>query len=252
MKNIILFAAIIGTLLSACSKSAAPNEKLNGQSGAITRFTVSGNYLYALDQNKILTFYLSQNDDPKLVNEIATDYGLETITIYENVVYIGSRTGLYILDISNAAAPIVLSKSERDPVLRNGCDPVAIKGDYAYSTVKIIERICGRAGSQSVLETYDVKDKQNPRMVNQQIMNQPNGLAILNDKLLICDEGIDAVVIADISVPQSPRFFNQINLAKPNDIIISYNRAIISTKTGFSIYDLSDFNNIRLLSAIAK
>ena len=83
-----------------------------------------------LDQNKIKTYATAGNAEPVLQSTVYTHYGLETITIYDGSIYLGSRDGLYILDISNPAYPKVLSKTERS-TLFGRCDPVVVKGSYA-------------------------------------------------------------------------------------------------------------------------
>jgi hypothetical protein len=131
-------------LIVACKESNNFNEAVTGKTGSITRFAVMGDYLYSLDMNQILVFEISDNGETQQVNTVPADYGLETIIIYDETIYVGSTTSLYILDISVPASPVVLSKLDREQILIGGCDPVVVKGDYAYSTVKIIENRCGR------------------------------------------------------------------------------------------------------------
>ncbi len=156
----ILFILPIALLLFACSKDAALSEAGAGQSGSITRFAVFQHYMYVLNLNEVQTYDISQKEHPVLVHRLATDYGLETITIYDNAVFLGSTTALYILDVSDPAAPKIQSKSERlSDIGFSGCDPVAVKGNYAYSTIKTILNICGTASAQSDLVVYDITDK---------------------------------------------------------------------------------------------
>jgi hypothetical protein len=120
---------------SSCEKSAEERDLAIGEeglSGSITRFAVLGDYLYALNPNGVLTYNVSNASKPVLTSIINTDYGLETITIYDGYVYIGSRTSLYILDISNPSIPTILSQTQGGSLLGGGCDPVVVKGDYYY------------------------------------------------------------------------------------------------------------------------
>lgn len=96
------------------------------------------------------------------MHTLPTEYGLETIIIYDNTIYLGSKTALYILSIDNPAAPVILSQTERVNFPFGGCDPVIVKDTYAYSTVKIIENICGQPATQSALLVYDVSNKSAP------------------------------------------------------------------------------------------
>jgi len=252
MKTFFAYVVLAALLLSACTKEGNMLNTSDSKSGSITRFAMNGSYMYVLDQNKILTYSVADKAKPELLNQVTTDYGLETITIYEGTGYVGSRTALYILDISNAAAPTVLSKSERGATLRGGCDPVAVKGNYAYSTIKIAANACGRISANSQLLTYDISDKLNPQVVNRYTMSQPNGLGYSNNCLFVCDGGNSEVGLFDISDPSAPQPFSAISLTAPIDVIVNGHRLIVSTLTGFSFYDITDVNNIRLVGAITR
>ncbi|MBX2930038.1 MAG: hypothetical protein KF852_19550 [Saprospiraceae bacterium] len=254
MKNtLILFLAGILLLATACSKDAADIGADPGRSGSITRFAVHAGYMYVLNLNEVQTYALSNPDKPQLVHRLPTDYGLETIIVYENTVYLGSTTALYILDISNPAAPQILSQTPRLEVLSGGCDPVVVKGNYAYSTIKIIENICGRTGFQSALLVYDVSDPTAPVNVGIYSLGVPNGLGYKGDYLFVCDEGTDRVEVFDISDPLSLQLTNYfISLTDPVDLIVSGDKMIVSAKTEFRFYDISDVADIRPIGQIAK
>ena len=252
MKRILLLAGLF-LLAASCSKDAAEIGLDQGQAGSITRFAVYGNFMYALNPNEVSTYSLQNPDKPQLVHTLRTDYGLETIIIYDNTIYLGSRTSLYILGIDDPAAPRILAQTGRFDFLLGGCDPVVVKDNYAYSTVKIIENICGQVGARSALLVYDVSIKTAPINVGLYIMSLPNGLGIKGDYLLVCDEGTNRVEVYDISDPQAlqltPYSFPVID---PVDLIIKDDKAIVSSKTEFRFFDLSDMSQIRPLGSIGK
>lgn len=252
MKKLIfsLFIFLMTTLWS-CQKDTLMTEGNKGKSGSITRFAVHNNYMYALDQNRVLVYHLT-SDQPQLISTVKTDYGLETITIYDGTVYLGSRTALYILDISNPASPIIQSKTERQGVFFGGCDPVVVKGNYAYSTIKIIENVCGAFAAQSALMIYDVANKSNPVLKNQLFLNLPNGLGYEGNYLFVCDEGISGVIVYDISTPEQPQEVNIIPLENPVDVIATDGKVIISAKTSFAFYDISNIYSIKKIGEIEK
>ncbi|MBK8848119.1 MAG: hypothetical protein IPO27_16910 [Bacteroidetes bacterium] len=108
MKKFIPFLAIVLFILSACEKetTTTSERKATGQSGSITRFAIKDNYMYTIDVNYVKIFDISNNDNPVYKNSIKLDYGLETITIYGNGIYVGANDGLYYLDINNPENPI--------------------------------------------------------------------------------------------------------------------------------------------------
>ncbi|MEZ4985795.1 MAG: hypothetical protein R2795_12305 [Saprospiraceae bacterium] len=249
-----LLSLTILVLFAGCASDASVSEvATNGQSGSITRFVVYGDYMYTLNPNEVQTWSIANEDKPQLLHTLATDYGLETIIIYDETIYIGSRTALYILDISQPATPVLLSQTDRDAFFFGGCDPVVVKDNYAYSTIKIIENVCGSFNSISALLTYDVTDKTNPVVTNEQFLDIPNGLGVQGDYLFVCDEGMDQIVVFDITDPANPQPTEyNVPLTDPVDVIARNGELIVSTKTDFQFYDITDIANIRPLGFISK
>ena len=250
----LLFLTCATLLLFACSKDSADLSSNTGKSGSITRFAIYQNYMYVLNLNEVQTYDITQKDHPVLVHHLATDYGLETITIYDNTIFLGSTTALYILDISNPAQPTIQSKSERlIDVGFTGCDPVVVKDNYAYSTIKTIENVCGRFSTQSALVVYDITNKSAPVVVGTYALGTPNGLGYKDNYLFICDEGADQLVIFDITNPAMLVETNySVPITDPYDLIIDGQKMIVSSKTDFQVFDVSDITRIRKLGQISK
>lgn len=254
MKKLLLLMLSV-VVLGACSKDflseSAPDQ---GVSGSITRFAVNGNYMYVLNQNEVQTYDITDRANPVLKHRLATDWGLETITFYDNSLFLGSTTALYILDITNPAVPVIQAKSDRlSTVGFTGCDPVAVNGDYAYSTIKVIENICGVISAESALIVYDVSNKSNPKVLGTYPMNIPNGLGYKDNYLFVCDEGSDLLVVYDITNPAALELAPvTVPMTDPYDLIVDGQRMIVSTKTDFQIFDVSQLPQIRKIGAIGK
>ena len=251
----LLFSICIALLCFACSKDSASSLEGNpGKSGSITRFAIYQDYMYLLNLNEVQTYDIKQKEHPVLVHQMPTDYGLETITIYDGTVFLGSTTSLYILDISNPAAPVIQSKSERiSDIGFSGCDPVAVKGNYAYSTIKVIENICGTISAASALVVYDIHDKSAPVVVGTYDLNIPNGLGYKDNYLFVCDEGSDELLVYDITDPtQLVLTPYAVSITDPYDLIVDGQKMIVSSKTDFQIFDISDITQIKKLGQISK
>lgn len=84
-------------------------------------------------------------------------------------------------------------------------------------------------------------------------MDMPNGLAFYKQYLLVCDEGLDAIRIYDISNPldlvATPFSFP---ITDPTDLIVKGDQVIVSTKTSFQFFDVSNLEDIRPLGSIGK
>jgi hypothetical protein len=252
MRNLLVIACI-ALLYTACSKENAALES-TGKSGSITRFAVYQNYMYVLNLNEVQTYDLTQKEKPVLVHRLPTDYGLETITIYDNTIFLGSRNALYILNISNPAVPAIQSKSDRlSDIGFTGCDPVVVKGNYAYSTIKIIQNFCGSISAQSALVVYDISDKSAPFVVGTYPLEMPNGLGYKDNFLFICDEGSDQLRVFNISNPlEITETSHSFPITDPYDLIIDGPKMIVSSKTDFQVFDISDIIQIKKLGQISK
>lgn len=238
--------------LAACSLDVF-NEESQGQSGSLTRFIVHNGYMYSLNPNEVVTFELQQDGKPVEKHRLVLDYGLETVLIYEGVMYLGSRNGLYIIDISNPAKPVLISETTRPTQLFGGCDPVSVKDSIVFSTVKVIENICGINNAMSALLVYLVNDLSNPELIGTYAMSRPNGLGYKEDVLFVCDDGQNEIVLYDIHDPGDLKELQwAIPVKDPVDLIVYQDRLLVSTDTDFHFYDIQDITDIRPLGIISK
>jgi hypothetical protein len=147
-----------------------------------------------------------------------------------------------------------LSKTDRTQDFFGGCDPVVVKEDYAYSTVKIIQNICGTISAQSALLVYDVSNTSAPMQVGTYFLNLPNGLAYKDNYLFVCDEGQNHLIVYDITDPEFLSELPQygITIEDPIDLIIDGSNMIVATRTDFQIFDISDIESIQRIGSISK
>lgn len=244
MKKIIPFLAVVILFLTACEKETTTSErKATGQAGSITRFAIKDNYMYTIDVNYIKVFDISNNDNPVFRKSIKLDYGLETITIYGNSIYVGANDGIYYLDIKNPENPVPSPKVNHEV----SCDPVAVQGHYAYSTQNAYTIGCGHAYSKSILAVYDVQDPQNIKTVSETDLEEPYGIAAEGNWLFVCDNNI-GVMVFDISNPEFPIFSHEIPIANTRDVILNYPYMLVSSLSNVQLYNYSDIHNITLVS----
>jgi len=226
----------------------------SGTSGSITRFATMDDFMYTLNPNQLQTFDITDPSNPVLLNELETDYGLETIFIYENRIYLGARTGLYILGLEDPSNPNLLSQTLRTAQFFGGCDPVVVKDNYAYSTVKTIVNVCETVNVQSALLVYEVSDPENPILTQTFILDIPNGLAVTDQYLYVCDTGSESLRVFDISSPDDIVSTPELDypIVDPFDIIIDDDRMIVSTLNDFNILSIDDTGAIKYVKTIAK
>jgi hypothetical protein len=162
-----------------------------GVGGSMARFTINANHLYALDNGDVQTLDITQEDNPVVKGRTAISWDMETIFPYKQNLFIGSQTGMHILDISNPASPVKISTYAHVRV----CDPVVVQDTLAYVTLRS-GNVC--QGFTNQLEVLNIKDLKKPTVLKTYPMTNPHGLGIDGSTLFICD-GADGLKIYDAS-----------------------------------------------------
>ncbi|MBE7639579.1 hypothetical protein GUB10_04460 [Salegentibacter sp. BLCTC] len=152
----------------------------SGTGGSLARFNIYDDYLYTVDQYQLSVFNISALENPELIKTEWVGDDIETIFQKDEHLYLGSSRGMYIYSIEVPAAPQFRSMFSH--IL--GCDPVVVKDDIAYVTIRG-GNACGQQWSQ--LDVIDVADKSNPQLLQSYAMENPYGLGVKDDWLFICD-----------------------------------------------------------------
>lgn len=220
----------------------------NGTGGSLARFALYDNYLYTIDYSNLHVFDISQLNQPTEVNEVVVGWDIETIFSYTDKLFIGSTTGMIIMNAANPTAPEYLSSY--DHFL--GCDPVFVKEPYAYVTLRSGNQFCADNGNQ--LDLVNITDMSSIYLEKSFGMDNPHGLSIKDNTLFIC-EGDFGLKAFDIEKPleldqhqlahlKNIQSFDIISLPGTNGQIL-----VIGTD-GFYQYDVRDIENPVLLSHI--
>ena len=104
--NIILIAIPVILLFTHCNKETAGAAQAAGAGGSTARFTISGNYLYVVNSTSLKAFDIS-NPVAAPVLKSTTNLGIniETIFPYQDKLFIGSSSSMYIYSLSNPEKP---------------------------------------------------------------------------------------------------------------------------------------------------
>lgn len=170
------FFALESSLSSSQNGGSAPST---GVSGSLARFVTVGDYLYNIDHMDLHLFDIS-GEIPEKISDITIGWEVETIYPYEDKLFFGSVDGMYIYDNSDPSNPSFLSKYEHV----TSCDPVVVKGDYAYVTLR-----SGSAcqGFTNQLDIVNVSNPLTPYLEKTYQMENPHGLSIFDNCLYICE-----------------------------------------------------------------
>jgi hypothetical protein len=217
----------------------------SGVGGSLARFTITANHLYLLDGGNLKTVNIAEAQNPVEKNTTFLAWDIETIFPYETSLFVGSSSGMHIIDISSPESPHRISTYQH---LRS-CDPVVVEDDYAYVTLR-----SGTAcqGFTNQLEVINIENPSSPVLVKTYPMTNPHGLGIDNKTLFICDgddglktfDATDVMAISDNLIAH----YKEINALD----VIPYNSLLMMIgEDGLFQFDYSDPQNIKLLSKIS-
>jgi len=239
--NIILILAV--SLLFSCDDSSftplSSSSNTDGSSGisrggSTARFAIKDNYLYIVDNDNLRVFDVSNENESILVNTINAGWGVETIFPFDNLLLLGTQWGVLIYDISSPVNPFMISDYQHIVA----CDPVVTDGKFAYLTLRTGTN-CQRAVNE--LHVIDMSDIFRPVLKSTLPMSNPKGLAIHDDILYVCDEGIK---VFDASNKNRLVLLDHIEGILANDVIFHRNQLLVTATNGFYQYNAADLNQL--------
>lgn len=242
--RIWLEGGIMRSTMDLSAASGPTTGAAPGIAGSLSRFAQSGDQLYVLDNGYIKNLDLSVPLDPQPGQDLQMGWDIETLFPRNNELFVGARSGMHIVDISNRSEPEYLSTFSH----ATNCDPVIVDGDIAYVTLRS-GTVC--QGFTNQLDVVDISDLRSPRLLHTFPMHNPHGLSKDGDALFICD-GDAGLKVFDASELAA---IDQHLLAHDKSIqafdVIAYNDiAMLIGDDGLHQYDYSNLNNIRHLSTI--
>lgn len=235
--------------IESAVSSATANQAVGGigTGGSMARFTIVGNYLYALEDWEMEVISLIDPKQPEHLTAVQMTWGIETIFPHGDKLFIGSQSGMFIYDNSNPENPTYLSGFEH----ATACDPVYVDDDIAYVTLRD-GNTCTGANNQ--MDLVDISNIENPSLLETFPMDHPHGLSIRGNHLYLC-EGVHGLKLFDITDPME---LDQNLLAHNQDFeaidVISLpnsrQTAIVIGKDGFYQFEYQGEKGLTLLSKI--
>lgn len=220
--------------------SAAGGGSPFGLGGSMAGFTIVSNHLYAVSNSALNVVSISNAADPVFNNRVNLGWGIETIYPFNNRLFIGSSSGMFIYDISNPTSPTALGTFSHV----SSCDPVIADNHYAFVTLR-----SGNAcqGFTNQLDVLNIDNLNNPVLLKTYPMTNPHGLAKDGDLLLICD-GNDGLKFYNSSNVSNLQLLHRIGIPDTYDVIAINGWALVVAGDGLYQYDYSNISNISLLS----
>jgi hypothetical protein len=238
-------ALAYGAVFDKSAAIAPGNGSVPGVGGSMARFTIQADHLYTLDQGEVQAINIETETEPQIKGRTYVSWDMETVFPYKNNLFIGSRSGMHILDISTPAAPVKISTYEHIRV----CDPVVVQNDLAYVTLRSGNEC---AGFTNQLEVINIKNLSQPELLKTYPMSNPHGLGIDQSTLFICDgeAGLKIYDASDITSIDKNQLAHYADV-NAYDVIPFNNVVMMIGADGIFQYDYSDPKNIRFLSKLA-
>lgn len=241
----IAMRADVAANFSTMAAIAPGSGSGSGVGGSLARFTISGNHLYLLDGGDLHAVNIINETNPVPGSRTQLGWDIETIFPYEQNLFVGSMTGMHILDISSPESPVRLSTFQHV----RSCDPVVVEGDYAYVTLRT-----GNAcvGDVNQLDVVDISDLRNPQLVKTYPMSNPHGLGIDSHMLFVCDgtDGLKAYDATDVNKIDQNLVAHHKGIHAV-DVIPFNNVLMMIGQDGILQYDYSNPKELKILSKIS-
>jgi len=226
------------------SSSSGATGTTYGVGGSMARFGLYKNLLYVVNQNSLLSFKLNSNSDVTLLNTKYMGWNVETIFISDNHLFLGTQSGMIVLALDVPENPTQIGTFTH----MTSCDPVVIKGDLAFVTLKG-GSTC-RGGTLNQLDVVQMSNSYSKfTLLKSYPMSGPQGLGIDGDLLFLCDgdAGLKIYNAADPLAILPVATFPSINAYD----VIPMNKYLFAIgEKGFTLYDYSNIQNIKQIGFI--
>lgn len=216
--------------LQAAASSNGGQTSVNGTGGSMARFALLDNRLYTVGNSELKIFNTTDAGAPFYTNKLQLGWNIETIFPFGKNLFIGSQTGMFIFDASNADNPRALGQFSH----ARKCDPVIADGQYAYVTLRG-GNTCGPANSE--LDVLDIADLLHPSLLKTYNMKEPRGLSKDGNLLFVCDDGLK---IYDATNVTSLALLKQVPVPDTYDVIALHNYALLVAADGLYFINYSN------------
>ncbi|MCO6459779.1 MAG: hypothetical protein J5I59_00110 [Saprospiraceae bacterium] len=249
MKKFILLLAF-ASLFIGCDKEIqsvgeSANSSGNGKSGSTASMITYGDYMYFIDNSILRTMSLTDPAHPVQTSQVNIPGIAETLFAFEDALYVGTRTGVLVYDLTNKAQPVYQDNAFHWPAH----DPVVVQGNYGYSTTRWGDQEGSGGGNLTVL---DVSNRLNPITLYSIPQEYPYGLGISGEYLYVCNGSFGINIFKINQFNSQVDFVSNIKTDAVYDCIPSEELLICQMSTGIGIFNISTPDKPVLISKISN
>ncbi len=243
---LLLVLAGCSTSDTSVSPAGAPGMQGNtGTGGALARFTITGDHLFVVDDQRLYSYKLQAGQAPTQMSATPVGFNIETIYAFRDKLFIGSQNAMHIYSIANPEQPTELGIAQHV----TACDPAIANDSFAYVTVRSGTN-CG--GATNALISYNVRNIMAPVETSQLDLAQPQGLGFgSGGRLYVCD-GDAGLHVYSLSNPQQPSLIKTITGQNFHDVIVLDDLLVCSVEGGTALYSRGSVDNVQFLATIAN
>lgn len=235
--NVLFFAS------SAAGGMAGATTAGAGIAGSMARFALMGERMYTVSENDLKVFNIQKPVAPSYTSSVSLQNGMiETIFPYQDKLFIGTQTGMFIYQTNNPDLPQKLSQFTH----ARSCDPVIADNKYAYVTLRG-GSVCG--GSSNELDIINIENLLSAKLITSYPLSEPYGLSKDGNILLVCD-GADGLKIYNTANLPAIQLVKKISGFNAYDVIAYNGIALLVAKDGLYAIDYSDPLTATVISKI--
>ncbi len=230
--------------LASSSNVSAASQSSTAVGGSMARMTILNGHLYAVSTESLYSISIAKPLNPTYLSSKNLHLGIgsaETIYPFQDKLFIGSMSGMYIFSVSNPDNPELITTFTH----ATACDPVITDGTNAYITL-CSGTYCN--GVENEMDIVNMQDVTHPTFLKKYNLTHPQGLSKDGNTLIVCDDGLK---IYDATDPVNLLLKQTITLPNPYDVICINGLAIVSAKDGLYQYNYSNLANVKQLSKLS-
>jgi hypothetical protein len=203
----------------------------------MARFAISGDVLYTVSSDSLKVINIENAANPIYSDQrnLKLGFDIETVFPMDTLLFIGSRSGMFVYDIKTPRYPKKLAQVSH---IRS-CDPVVAQDNYAYVTLNTNVSSCGQT-TNNVLDIYDITNPLYPVRRKTVQLTGPTGLGIDGTKLFVCDKGLRVFDVEDpLNIHQIDDLadFEDIRVRSAYDVIPVDGILLLVAKEGLFQFD---------------
>lgn len=250
MKKVLTILTACLLIFSCDSDLSDPGGSNTVLSGSYANMLILADHLYMIDERDLKAYSIEDPSKPIEVYKENLGFGIESMFLRGDILFIGSATTLFIYSIGSDGIPSPMSNTEyhnfQDMCSR---DPVVANESIAYVTLSSADLSECFRSVENELRLYDIEDLSDPTLINVFEMERPKGLGLDGDCLFVC-EANDGLKVIDVSDPMDVKLIHHFDGYKAFDVIPRSGHLLVVGPDSLYQYNYTDKDNMYLLSAM--